>query len=50
MDVEDGGEVYIPKELSQDHLPYSFRYYDPILNLIMDNFDEEKVEYFQIKN
>lgn len=46
MDVEEGGEILIPRELSQDQLPQSFRYYDPILNIIMDNFTQERVEYF----
>ena len=34
MDLENGVEVLIPKELSQDHMPPSFRYYDHILMLI----------------
>ena len=29
-EVQLGNEVFIPKELTQDHLPKSFRYYDPI--------------------
>ena len=31
MQIEDGDEVYIPRELSQDNLPSSFRFYDPIM-------------------
>lgn len=34
QDVEEGGEIFIPQELSQNQLPYSFRYYDPILTFI----------------
>jgi len=34
MDLENGVEVLIPKELSQDHMPPSFRYYDHVLMLI----------------
>ena len=34
MDLENGIEVLIPDELSQDHMPPSFRYYDLILMLI----------------
>mmetsp|Transcript_14114 Transcript_14114/g.21992 ORF Transcript_14114/g.21992 Transcript_14114/m.21992 type:complete len:146 (-) Transcript_14114:533-970(-) len=34
MDIEEGLEVFIPKDLSQDHLPYSFRYYDPIIPIV----------------
>ena len=33
-EIEQGQEVYIPQELSQDNLPPSFRYYDPILAFI----------------
>lgn len=31
LDLEQGHEVHIPNQLSQRHLPYSFRYYDPII-------------------
>ena len=31
QETEDGGEIFIPYELSQDFLPQSFRYYDPVL-------------------
>ena len=34
MDIEEGQEVFIPKDLSVDHLPYSFRYYDPVIPVI----------------
>lgn len=33
-EIEDGQEVYIPQELSQDKLAPSFKYYDPILAFI----------------
>ena len=33
IEMEQGSEVYIPHELDQNHLPWSFRYYDSILNL-----------------
>ena len=33
LDIEEGREVFIPRELAQDGLPWSFRYYDPILRL-----------------
>lgn len=34
LELEQGEEALIYSELSQDHLPYSFRYYDSILRLI----------------
>ena len=33
-DIEQGADILIPKDLSQDNLPYSFRYYDPIISII----------------
>lgn len=50
MDIEQGQEVFIPKELSQDHLPLSFRFYDPILMLIQEQVSEESRELFNIQN
>ena len=34
--VEQGSEVLIPKELSQDKQPWSMRFYDPILVFMQD--------------
>ena len=31
LEFELGNEVLIPASLSQDYLPLSFRYYDPII-------------------
>lgn len=33
LDVEHNRECYIPHELSLDMYPYSFRYYDPIVQI-----------------
>jgi hypothetical protein len=32
--IEQGLAVYIPRQISQDDLSMSFRYYDPILRVI----------------
>ena len=50
IDIEQGQEVFIPKELSQDHLPLSFRYYDPILMMIQEKVSDESREHFNIQN
>lgn len=34
LGLEYGKEALIPKELSQDHLPQSFRYYDSLQKII----------------
>jgi hypothetical protein len=36
LEIEQGNETLINKELSQDGLPSSFRYYDSVLRLIND--------------
>ena len=45
-EIEYGGEVYIPNELSQDMLPHSFRYYDPIMTFVQDNMDDDKRDFY----
>jgi len=49
MDIEEGGEVYIPLKMNQEQIPRSFRYYDPIMNIIIDNICIDKVDYFNMK-
>ena len=34
LDLEQGTEVIIPKEINQDFLPASYRYYDCLLMMI----------------
>jgi hypothetical protein len=41
QEISLGDEVIIPKDLSQDQYPHSFRYYDFILNFVMDNVSSE---------
>ena len=40
----------MPAELSQNHLPSSFRFYDPILDLVQTSLNEERKEFFYSKN
>ena len=46
LDIEDGNEIYIPSSLTQDRLPYSFRFYDPILALVNENISENRREFY----
>ena len=48
-DLEKGYDILIPKELSQDELPYSFRYYDPIIAMIQENFSEISKDHLAFK-
>ena len=51
LDVAQGSMVYIPPELSQRHLPFSFKFYDPIMNIISQEMKEElKGFYLQNRN
>jgi len=53
MFVEDialGSSVFIPKDLSQDHLPMSLRFYDPVFQIIRDKLEDFTKEYFHLKN
>ena len=34
LELEQDSDVLIPDELSQDKMPMSFRYYDPVIMLI----------------
>ena len=49
FDIEDGFETFIPKELSQDHLPHSIRYYDPIISIVCERVSSNRREYFSLK-
>ena len=50
VDMQEGTEVLIPKDLSQDHLPMSFRYYDPLIKIVQDKMADEKRDYYKLKN
>ena len=42
LNIEIGLETVIPQELSQQGLPASFRFYDPILSIVKENISLEK--------
>lgn len=49
-ELECGKDVFIPHELSQDKLPSSFRYYDPIVQIINSDCSVEARQNFILKN
>jgi len=49
-DISMGQEVFIPKDLSQDIYPKSFRYYDAIFHIIHDSISDDRKEFFHSKN
>ena len=50
MDIQAGKEVLIPKDFCQEKLPYSIRYYDPIIAIIQENVTDEMRETLKFKN
>ena len=50
FEIQTGKEVFIPAELSQDYLPQTFRYYDFILNYVMDNVSQDTKELYTFVN
>lgn len=50
MGIEQGEEVYIPKELAQNKLPQSFRYYDPAIKIAQELMAPDKKLDFAKKN
>lgn len=50
MDLEIGQETLIPRELSQDQLPYSYRYYDSILQIAQSKATDERRAFTQLKS
>ena len=49
MEFELGLEVLIPEELRQSHLPWSYRYYDPIILLIQEKLSKDRRDFSQVK-
>ena len=50
VDVQGGTEVLIPRDLSQDYLPISFRYYDALIKISQELMAEDKKGYYKLKN
>lgn len=47
--IEEGGQIFIPRDLSQDELPQSFHYYDPILVIVQEMISPNRREFFTLK-
>ena len=50
LEIQDGLEVFICKDLSQQDMPLSFRFYDPIIHIILEKMTNESSDYFKLKN
>ena len=49
LELEQDSDVLIPEELSQDKLPMSFRYYDPVIMLIQEKLSKDRRAYLMVK-
>ena len=49
LEMELGQEVFIPKILSCDKYPLSYRFYDPIIQIINQFFSQESKIYYSFK-
>lgn len=49
LDLERGQEVFIPRDLSCDIYPPSFRYYDPIIQIINHYISKHSKIYYSFK-
>ena len=46
LEIEEGKEAYLSKDLNLDHLPYSYRYYDFLLNYVNKQLADDRREYY----
>jgi len=49
LELEQDSDVLIPEELSQDKMPMSFRYYDPVIMLIQEKLSMDRRQYLMVK-
>lgn len=49
IEIEQGNEVLIPKELSQSGLPMSYQYYDALIRVVQDGMSDELKERLRLK-
>ena len=46
IELEQGLEVLVPRSLSQEHLPYSFRYYDALIAMVRERVSAKTCQTF----
>lgn len=50
LDMSDGCEVFIPKDLSQTQYPMSYRYYDPLIQIVQQRIADDRKDFYKLKN
>ena len=49
IELEQGLEIFIPRDFQQNELPNSFRYFDPILQIVQESISKERKQFFLLK-
>ena len=50
LEMEQGNDVFIPKDLTQSRLPMSMRYYDAILAVVQEGISDEVRSLFVMRS
>lgn len=50
LEIEQGNEVFIPRELSLMDIPISCRYYNPIINIVRITMSQSSQGFYFLKN
>lgn len=49
LEISRGTEVKIPPSLDQSKLPFSYRYFDPIINIVKFNLEGTNRDFAKLK-
>ena len=49
LEIQQGTEVLIPRQFSQEDIPWSFRYYDPIMSIVDGMLSPDSKQFFNLR-
>lgn len=49
LEISRGTEVKIPPSLDQSKLPFSYRYFDPVINIVKSNLEGKNRDFAKLK-
>ena len=49
LEIEQGMETSISDDITQSDLPWSFRFYDPVLKIVDAEISDESRQFFNLK-
>jgi hypothetical protein len=50
ISIQEDEAVNINQDLTQNKLPLSYRFYDPLMQIVQDRMAEERQDYYKLKN